>query len=463
MASPAWPSQRSDVSPGASSRRARSVGLHATETVKVTIGGEAFAHLLYHYRLAYSGWQYVEIVEGGESFISLSECLQNALHECGGVPKAHRTDSLSAAYRNLGGRAEKDLSFSYQKLCEHYRMRPSRNNRGQGHENGSIESPHGHFKQRLRQALLLRGSTDFDSKADYQACIAEVVASLNQSCEAEFGIEREFLGALPTHRHPDCEVLSVKVTRNSTISVCCILYTVPSRLIGQRLTIHLHHDRLVGFVGLQPVVELKRLHVPKEAPSRRGRQLDYRHVIDSLRSKPRALLNCQWREQLLPSEDYRRLWGQFLEQFGSDTACRLMVASLYIAAKQDKQQAVLEYLESQFAAQSLTLSGLQQQFGQTQSSPHPLEVHQHSLFDYDQLICHDSIQSPHPADPTAIAQILHIHPTSGSCPLLVIVKSVLNEALISYKNQLIRMRRLANSSSPALPNICRFSIFSRLF
>ncbi|MEL7085769.1 MAG: hypothetical protein AAGM36_14870 [Cyanobacteria bacterium J06597_1] len=174
---------------GASSGGARFVGLHATETRKGDDSGKAFPHLLYHYRLAYSGWQYVEIVEGGESFVSLSECLQNALQQCGGVPKEHRTDSLSAAYRNLGGRAEKDLSFSYQKLCEHYRMRPSRNNRGKGHENGSIESPHGHFKQRLRQALLLRGSTDFRSKTEYQALIDEVVTSLNQNCEAEFGIE----------------------------------------------------------------------------------------------------------------------------------------------------------------------------------------------------------------------------------------------------------------------------------
>ena len=373
--------------------------------VKVTIQGEAFPHLLYHYRLSYSGWQYVQIVEGGESFISLSECLQNALHQSGGVPKEHRTDSLSAAYRNLGGRAEKDLSFSYQKLCEHYRMRPSRNNRGKGHENGSIESPHGHFKQRLRQALLMRGSTDFDSKAEYQALIDEVVDSLNQTCEAEFAIEREFLRALPTHRHPDCEVLSVKVTRNSTISVRCILYTVPSRLIGQRLTMHLHHDRLVGFLGLQPVVELERLHVSKDAPSRRGRQIDYRHVIDSLRTKPRALLNCQWREQLLPTEDYRRLWGQFLERFDSDSACRLMVEALYIAAKQDKQQAVLEYLDSQFNAQNLTLSGLQQQFQLTQPSPQQVEVHQHCLSDYDQLICHDSLRPPHPEDLAAVAQI----------------------------------------------------------
>ena len=67
----------------------------------ITIAGQPLDHLLYHYRLAYSGWQYVQVVQGGESFVALAEGLQNALSQCGGCPKLHRTDSLSAAYRNL--------------------------------------------------------------------------------------------------------------------------------------------------------------------------------------------------------------------------------------------------------------------------------------------------------------------------------------------------------------------------
>ena len=56
--------------------------------VSITIGGQAFEHLLYHYRLAYSGWQYVQVIQGGESFVALSEGLQNALQACGGSPEA---------------------------------------------------------------------------------------------------------------------------------------------------------------------------------------------------------------------------------------------------------------------------------------------------------------------------------------------------------------------------------------
>jgi transcriptional regulator with XRE-family HTH domain len=105
--------------------------------VTVTIAGKPLNHILYHYRLAFSGWQYVQVIQGGESFIGLSQGLQNALHASGGVPHTHRTDSLSAAYRNTGGRNPK-LTQMYATVCDHYRMQPTRNNTGVAHENGSI-------------------------------------------------------------------------------------------------------------------------------------------------------------------------------------------------------------------------------------------------------------------------------------------------------------------------------------
>ena len=50
--------------------------------------------------MAYSGWEHAAVVLGGESFTALAENLQNALWTLGGVPREHRTDSLSAADRN---------------------------------------------------------------------------------------------------------------------------------------------------------------------------------------------------------------------------------------------------------------------------------------------------------------------------------------------------------------------------
>ncbi len=55
------------------------------------------------------------------------------------------------------------------RCAAHYRMEPSRNNRGVAHENGAIESPHGHLKRAIRDALLLRGTADFADLSAYRA------------------------------------------------------------------------------------------------------------------------------------------------------------------------------------------------------------------------------------------------------------------------------------------------------
>ena len=362
--------------------------------VSVTVKGQSFQHILYHYRLAFSGWQYVQVIQGGESFVGLSQGLQNALFACGGVPQQHRTDSLSAAYRNTGGR-NPQLTQMYAEICDHYRVQPTRNNPGVAHENGSIESSHGYFKRRLCQALYRRGSFDFESVAQYQAFIEAVIARLNAKCQQKFELERPTLQSLPHYRTADYEVLSSRVSAHSTISVRCILYSVPSRLIGQQLTLHLYHDRIVGFVGSTEVVEIPRIHVHGSAVIRRARCINYRHVVESLRQKPRAFLYCQWQEDLLPDSDWRDLWQQMKSGTDPDTAARWMVEALYIAATQNQEVAVASYLKAELAAGTFTLRRLQHQFNLMKTLPVPeVASGQHELSSYDQLLQ----QSPTPID-----------------------------------------------------------------
>ena len=59
----------------------------------IVISGARFEHRLYHFRLAFSGFEHGHVVLGGESFVALAEGLQNALWALGGVPEQHRTDS----------------------------------------------------------------------------------------------------------------------------------------------------------------------------------------------------------------------------------------------------------------------------------------------------------------------------------------------------------------------------------
>ena len=113
----------------------------------VTVAGIRLEHRLYHFRLAYSGFEHAHVILGGESYVALAEGLQNALWTLGGAPREHRSDSLSAAFRNLDQDARLDLTRRYDALCAHYGMQPTRNNRGVAHENGAIESVHGHLKK----------------------------------------------------------------------------------------------------------------------------------------------------------------------------------------------------------------------------------------------------------------------------------------------------------------------------
>jgi hypothetical protein len=300
-----------------------------TGPLGVTVAGQPLPHRLYHFRLAFSGWAHAEVVLGGESFVALAAGLQNALWSLGGVPREHRSDSLSAAFRNLEPEAAADQTRRYEELCAHYGMAPSRNNTGVAHENGSIEGPHGHLKQTLDQALLLRGSRDFDDLDAYRRFLAELVGRQNAGRRKALECERAELGPLPARRTTDYEEALVTVTRSSGFVLRKVFYTVPSRLIGHRLRLRIHDDRLECFLGGNLVLTLPRRRVPARGPH--GHVVDYRHVIHALRRKPQALQNLTYRDQLFPRPAYRRCWERLSEALPPRLACRTMVGLLALA------------------------------------------------------------------------------------------------------------------------------------
>jgi hypothetical protein len=265
-------------------------------------------------------------------------------------------------------------------------MQPTRNNTGIAHENGAIESPHGHLKNRIKQAIYLRGSNDFESIEEYRLLVDAAVAKLNQQCQHKFDQEQEHLQPLPQYRLPDYEILTARVSNRSTVEVRCVLYTVPSRLIGRQLELHLYHDKILGYLGNHSVVELPRIRVT-EPDKRRGRCINYRHVIEGLRRKPKAFIYCTWQQDLLPTPEFRERWEELTTQFDLDTAAVLIVEALYIAATQDQEAAVADYLEQELKAQSLTLKRLKDRFQRDIPASFPeLTIEQHDLASYDQLL-----------------------------------------------------------------------------
>jgi hypothetical protein len=300
-----------------------------TSALGISIAGVFLPHRLYHFRLAFSGFEHAHVVLGGESFVALAEGLQNALWALGGVPREHRSDSLSAAFRNLDADEREDQTRRYCSLMGHYGMEPSRNNRGVAHENGSIESVHGHLKSAIRDALLLRGNRDFADLDTYRAFIDRIVGQRNANNRKRIELERPTLGRLPQRRTTDFEEKIVTVTSSGGFILRRVFYTVPSRLIGHRLRLRIFDDRLECLLGTTPVATLPR-GKPVSA-SKGGHVVDYRHVIHSLRRKPMALLNLVYRDQLFPRPAYRRAFEAWRSAGDDRRACRAAVALLALA------------------------------------------------------------------------------------------------------------------------------------
>ena len=357
--------------------------------VTVTIAGEPLAHRLYHFRLAYSGWSHVTVVLGGESFSALAEGLQAALWRLGGAPLEHRTDSLSAAFKNLSVEAQQDLTKRYEALCRHYGMAATRNNRGVSHENGAVESPHGHIKRRIAQALLLRGSADFASIEDYRQWLDALVGRFNRRCSEALAVEREKLQALPARRTTDYSEQVVPVTTSSTIEVKRVLYSVPARLIGERLRLHIFDDRIEAFVGATRAITLPRVYAINHE---RARCIDYRHLIGSLVRKPQAFRYSQLREDLLPNATYRAIWQHLDSHLEARAACKRIVGILALAARADCEQALGAYVLARNAAGDIpSLHALEQRFEPECNSGATLERDalqgtQHPLSLYDSLL-----------------------------------------------------------------------------
>jgi len=310
-------------------------------TLGVTIAGQPFQHLLYHFRLAFSGWRLVKAICGGESFSALTEGLQEALWQFGAVPAEHRTDSLSAAYRNVA--KHDDEAERYAAFCRHYAMTPTRNNPGVSHENGSVEAAHGHLKRGLRDALELRGSKDFADLAAYQDFLQAFAMRKNAAREAEVALERAACQRLPTHKTTDFSTAIVTVMRSGTMCVRNVLYTVPSRLAGCRLKVHIYDDRLVCHLGATEVFLVSRRHFKRGGPT--VRVIDYRHLVPSLVKKPQAFRHSVFRDELFPRPAFRRAWEKLDATLDPRKACRVYVGLLHLAAMHACEAALADYLD----------------------------------------------------------------------------------------------------------------------
>jgi hypothetical protein len=348
----------------------------------VTIEGEPVPHKLFHYRLVASGWAFAQVTYGGESFAAFSDGLQNAFLASGGVPIEVRTDSLSAAYKNH--QETFDFTDRFAELVDNYGFKATRNNRGVAHENGAIESPNRHVKSQLKQALIIRGSHDFSSRDEYECFVQSVVARRNRRVKDTFLSEQRQLQALPKSTSVNYSEHFIRITRSSTLMLKRVTYTVPSRLVGSRVKVHLYDRRLDIYLGGVKTLELERVFAQKGT---RGRSVNYQHVIAALVQKPRAFRHSQWRAELLPTDDYHRIWRYVDDDLSADKACLYIVRILHLAHKSHREEALGRFvLEGIDQGRLPSVFDCEDRFMPTTPAIPDVTVQQHALSQYQALL-----------------------------------------------------------------------------
>ena len=270
----------------------------------ITIGGQRFPHMLFHFVLTFSNWEAVSLCYS-ESFESLSDGLQNALWELGGVPLEHRTDRMSLAVRN--GSDEREFTTRYEALMRYYKMTGQKIGAGKPNENGDVEQRHYRLKRAVGQALMLRDCRDFGSIAEYKEFLRLLLTQLNAGRRERLRTEMQYLRPLPAGRLESLKRERVKVDSGSLIYVDRNAYSVHSRLIGERVEARIAAEIIEVWYAGNKVEELPRLR------GRGKHRVDYRHIIDWLVRKPGAFENYRYREELFPTSRFRMAWDALRE------------------------------------------------------------------------------------------------------------------------------------------------------
>jgi hypothetical protein len=268
--------------------------------LEVTIGGEAFGHLICHPVLPYSNWEWATVCNS-ESMPALKRGIQAALVELGHVPAVHQTDNSTAATHDLrnGMRA---FNQSYLDFLEHFSMTPRTTGIGEKEQNGDVEASNGAFKRCAKQRLKLRGSSDFETRAEYETWLQELARQRNRRRRKRLGEELAVMKKLRVARLAEFTEEEARVSQGSTIQVRANTYSVPSRLRGEKVRVRIYDDRLEIFYAQKHQLTVERLC------GRGGHRINYRHVIWSLVRKPGAFERYRYREDLFPSLAFRRAY-----------------------------------------------------------------------------------------------------------------------------------------------------------
>jgi transposase len=277
----------------------------ATKELGITIAGEPWPHLLCHTVLPYSDWSWATPCRS-ESMAALEGGIQTALARLGKAPEYCQTDNSTAATHRVTA-GDREFNEEYEAFVAHFGMKPRKIGVAEPHENGDVEAHNGALKRCLEQHLLLRGSRDFADREAYRTWLTEILLRRNRLRERRLAEELAVMHPLPAQMLPTHSVHDMRVGPSGTIRVKDHTYSVPGRLAGERVRVHLFEDRLEVFHGGTRQLIVDRVR------GRDGHRIQYRHVIESLVRKPGAFRSYRYFDALFPQRVFRQAFDALSE------------------------------------------------------------------------------------------------------------------------------------------------------
>lgn len=286
----------------------------------IEINNELFKHKLCHFTLNHSNIESATVCKS-ESILSIKKGLRDFLYRIvGKAPQILQVDNSSAAtHRPCKNKKKRDFNDEYIQILDYYGIKAQKTNIASPNENGVIESQNGHLKNKIKQALTIRGNKKFNNINDYECFIKGVIDKAN--LKRKIKLEEEFpqLVKIPTKPLPEYQEEYIFIRNRSTANIKKVIYSVPSRLIGSKLKARIYEHQIDLYSASSCVFSMPRAYGDRKSV------IDYRHIIHTLMRKPAAFVNYKYREELYPTKNFRAAWD-------------------YLCKRKTDRESTLEYL-----------------------------------------------------------------------------------------------------------------------
>jgi transposase len=321
--------------------------------LNIIVAGEHYLHKLAHLVLPFSNYE-AAVRSRSESILSIKKVLRHFLYSINATPLVLQVDNSSAATHQIKRTgSERDFNDELVKIAEYYGFSLRSTNISSPNENGDVESLNGHIKRRVKQALLLRGSTSFDSMEGYDHFLKIVFDKANKTRLKKLQEELQVMKSIPQNPLPEYQEIYVPVRSGSTVHVKKVTYSVPSRLIGSELKARIYENTIALYDGANLVHEMPRVL------GDRGQVINYRHIIHSLIRKPGAFKNYRYRDELYPTEVFRIAFDKMVSVHGDRKGCLEYLRILKLAAETIESEVesalslLLENVEVKFSSKEV--------------------------------------------------------------------------------------------------------------